>query len=417
MVLILLVAIAGLSLALALASIANTTALRQNEFSVKALYIAEAGLAKKLAEMDGAQLSLGYGLEPLQENFAGGGYAVEVTDWSNDGEDNDGNGLTDDLVEQGIYTVRSRGTYGDRSRTVEAVVQRIETEPPEPLGAINLYNPKDENGEVIPGTLVNFSGSPPRISGQDTNIPKTKPFKDLKALDVTIGSGSSPSLLGVAVHDPQSVLDIVSELGNKPERLDGLDLDALGDTDLQTALQEGIPGAPIAGGSVANVGDFDPLDAAEIKRLADIYASHAAPENTFTETNYPSGNAIIGTLDEPQITVIKTSPGEEIALTGNVSGAGVLVIDGHVRFGGTFNFAGVVVITSDGIAEVELKGTPLIFGSMYAANPNPELAGEVTMLDLRGTADVYYSTEALDIARTALETLPGITVMAKRETR
>ena len=122
----------------------------------------------------------------------------------------------------------------------------------------------------------------------------------------------------------------------------------------------------------------------------------------------------MGTTDYPVVSVIETGPDESVQLMGDVSGSGILVIDGNVRFGGNFNFAGLVIITSNGTAEVDLRGTPLVFGSIIAANPEP--GAEInTLLDIRGTADVYYSTQGLSKATDALTMAAPVTMLMYKE--
>ena len=78
-----------------------------------------------------------------------------------------------------------------------------------------------------------------------------------------------------------------------------------------------------------------------------------------------------------------------------------MIIDGEVRFGGTFNYAGLVMITRRGDAQVsvEMAGTPLVMGAMVAANPYSTAS---SILDLRGTSDVFFSRQGLSYAAQAL---------------
>jgi hypothetical protein len=48
---------------------------------------------------------------------------------------------------------------------------------------------------------------------------------------------------------------------------------------------------------------------------------------------------------------------------------------------------------------VEMMGTPLVMGAMLAANPADDAT---SILDLRGTSDVFYSRQALAFAEQAL---------------
>jgi len=405
-VLILVMSVLTVSIVLLVAS--DTSSIETDVHLTRALYIAEAGLERKVAQMNNGNN------DDIEGAFGGGSYEVSVVDWSSDGIDNNNDGVVDDAGENNYYSLTSFGAINERMRKIEMIVKRSEGEIPNVYGAIQLYNPIDPNtGEPVPGTLANFSGNPPRVSGQDTNIPDGIDFQNVRASDATIGDGPGGAVLGVTTNDDQTVIDITEAVSGNPDRVDGADLSVYGD-DLAGYLAN-IPEDPLtAGNSIANTGSFDQLDANGVQALADEYKTYASPEYSFTESNYPTGNAIIGTLDNPVVTVFETGPTHRIHLTGNVAGAGILVIDGNVRFGGTFNYAGLVIITSNGTAEVDLRGTPLIFGSIIGASQNPD-AVDPSLLDIRGTSDVYYSTEGLSKAMDALAGTGGVSVLMYKE--
>ena len=395
-VLCLTIVFAGIGISLLLLSVANSDKTQTSYKLTRALMCAETGLEQQLSVLNDSDVIAGEGLDDLTGGHHGATFTVATTAWWMDGEDNDGNGWVDDEVEDNYFTLESVGVVGNIARRVRATVRKGRLGFPDVYGAITLYNPMDENGDVIPGAIANFSGNPPRVSGRDSDLPVLVDFDEVRASDVVIGSGEGPDVLGVAVHDDQSVVDVSSELGNKEDRVDGVDPTGIDDTALEDLLVNG--GGQIGDASVANTNSFDPLNANDIYSLAQELGAYASGENVHDETNWPDGGSTLGTVDAPQITVLRPSDGVTAQLNGNVSGSGILVIDGHVRLSGTFNYAGLVIITSNGLAEVELMGTPLVMGAIIAANPDPDTAPGNTVLDLRGTADVYYSTEALGLA-------------------
>jgi len=398
-----LIVVSGLSLTLMTIVSAHTRSTNWNIKTTRAYFAAEAGLELKLAELNDPEAG-DEAYEDLAGEIDGCRYEVTVREWDSDGLDNDNDGEIDDSGEAGYIDVFSEGTCGRASRIVRATIRLGSgTSLPGAFAAVHLYNPKDENGDVLPGAVINFSGSPPNIDGRDTAIPSTGDFSRLKSRDVTPDSGEGKDVLGIATHDEQSVSDVIDALGREVNRVFGIDALALpGELLEEYFFSEDAPEPETRGASVADISGFDPLDAQDVVQMAEQYESLAEPENVFNADNYPKGNSTFGTLDSPQITVIKNTSDHSITISGNISGAGVLVISGDVVFTGNINFAGVMVITSDGQAPVEMRGTPLIFGAIYAACSATDLESQATILDIRGTPDVFFSTEAMALAETAL---------------
>ena len=375
-----------------------------NVWTAKALFAAEAGVQVKLAELRDQGITDDT-LADLVGEVDGSDYNVSVVDWSSDGVDNDENGQVDDSAENNYYYLLSRGTHSRAERTIQATVQMGGgLAAPRAFAAIHLYNPTDDDGEVVPGASVNFRGVPNRIDGRDTALPDGIALSRLRARDLTPGSGEGKPILGIAVHDEQSVADITYALSRRPRRTDrvyGLDPDEYTAEQLEDYFcSDDPPDAELGPGSVADIVDFDPLDAEGVFAMAESYRALASSDNIYESGDIPRGRMTLGTEDSPQITVISHSSPPPIS--GNVSGAGVLVIEGNVTFTGNFTFAGVVVVVSNERTGVQMRGTPLIMGSIYAATTDPTVVQNATLLDMRGTPDVYYSSEALDLATAAL---------------
>ena len=366
--------------ALVIATAANSTASQNNVSRATALTVAEIGVERAKA------LITAKSLQP-QFDTQGHQAVAEGAVLTPDGDDYGSYSLhvTENYANvDGQYRVISLGTIGRVSRQTEVVICRSPAVVPDLLGAINLYNPN---------SLANFSGTPPHICGLDTNIPTNIAFSSLKASDCTAGSGDGPDALGVAVHDNPSVTSIISSLGNNPSRVEGSD---------------GSGG--VSSPSVYNVmlpnptGHIDTLSANDIVELADEYAASAEyvyDAGRWVDVKGQSVSGNFGTMSAPKVVSIRNSGGGTLHLNGTLAGVGLLVIDCDVQFGGTFNYAGLIVITNRGNAtvDVDMRGTPLVLGSMVAANPG---SVATTVLDLRGTADVFYSRQGLALAQKAL---------------
>ena len=80
----------------------------------------------------------------------------------------------------------------------------------------------------------------------------------------------------------------------------------------------------------------------------------------------------------------------DVKFTGNSRGAGLLVVTGNLEMVGTFRFDGIVVVLGD---IDNSSGTAEIYGGLVQGPA-------ATQLKFTGTSDVYFSTQALDIANT-----------------
>jgi hypothetical protein len=104
----------------------------------------------------------------------------------------------------------------------------------------------------------------------------------------------------------------------------------------------------------------------------------------FTSGNY-SGH--YGTADLPVIGSVTGS----VTFGGNGSFYGVMVVNGTIDLQGTFNVYGLVICYGDSNTIQTSAGTPAIYGSIL-------ITGVGSKFQMKGTADVNYSTAALAIA-------------------
>jgi hypothetical protein len=366
--------------AMVVASAANATSSQESLSRVRALTVAEIAVERTKGQIVAGQLDVQFANQAHRalvndtvytpDGSLYGSYSALITE--NYGGQN------------GHYLVVTRGVVGRTLRQLEEVIQRTPPEMPDLLAAINLYNPN---------SLANFSGSPPNVCGMDTNIPLGIPFASLKASDCTAASGPGPDAVGIGVHDNPSVSQIVSSLGKKPYRVTGTN--GTGGSEIASVYNVGLPNP---------TGRIDTRSANDIVQLAQDYADMAEyvyDGGLWLNSDGTAVSGDFGTVSHPRIVSIRNSSGGTLHMNGNLAGVGVLVIDCDVRFGGTFNYAGLVVITNLGNAtvDIDMAGTPLIMGSMIAANPG---VAATSVLDLRGTADVFYSRQGLALAQQAL---------------
>jgi len=105
-------------------------------------------------------------------------------------------------------------------------------------------------------------------------------------------------------------------------------------------------------------------------------------------TIYTGGN--MGTRAAPAITML---PSGTNTISGNITGAGVLIIPGDatLRVSGNFHYEGLVILEGDGIIDTgdyAQLGTARIFGSMICVGGGLNVSAS-------GTADIKYSAQAL----------------------
>jgi hypothetical protein len=379
---IILALLLGLTCAsLVLLSVANTTASQESIRRAVALSVAEIGVERSKANIVNGVWSGQFASHNHQATASGeaytpdarlyGSYAVHVTE-------NYG-GVS------GQYLVISQGACGRATRQVNVVLRRVPPTIPDLLAAITLYNPN---------ALASFRGTPPNVCGLDTNLPSSIPFSSVKASDCVKGSGDGPDAVGIGVHDDASVVDIIAALGKRTSCVSGTD---------------GHGGSQYP--SVYNVtatnptGRVDTLTAADIVEIAAGYETAADyvydGSSWYDGQGHPASDGNFGSTASPKVIVVRGPSSSRLHLSGCLVGVGLMIIDSEVEFTGTFNYAGLVVITRQGDAtvSVEMMGTPLVMGSIIAANPGSE---STSILDLRGTADVLYSRQGLAYAQQAL---------------
>ncbi|MCF7807502.1 MAG: hypothetical protein K9M49_08945 [Candidatus Marinimicrobia bacterium] len=190
----------------------------------------------------------------------------------------------------------------------------------------------------------NFYGNV-EVHGQDTNM------------DGTTGSG--PELPGITVSSPEDSATIVDDYsGTNFIQGAGTEPSVAVSSDSTTDLSEIVE-------YYEAVADQDLLDCSTISSGSDT-------------------NPTIAYIDG------------DCELSGTFSGYGVLVVDGALTMRGKVRWHGIVLVAGASTMEFDASGTPAIYGGLLLS------ATEVN-LTLGGTADLYYSSEAIHMVQEGLE--------------
>ena len=181
------------------------------------------------------------------------------------------------------------------------------------------------------------------------------------------GTGK-PAVFGIGVD---SDADRVTALNNllKPQNIEGK---------IDTSI-----GYPSVG--VTNLG----IDWSKIYQ----FLANAA-DQTFMN-NIPQGT-VMGTLAEPKITLVNADANSNNQIMINsASGAGILVVNGNVKFTGSCDFKGIVLCYKNSDLTFESMGTNNILGGIVAAG--------TVHFKLLGTMNVKYSLDVINSVKTNLK--------------
>ena len=246
----------------------------------------------------------------------------------------------------------------------------------------------------VPGGPTSFNEFEPTattlITGNDTNFTNT--------------AGPAAPILGLAVTDPTVKTNIINGLSDAEKaRIQG----------------QGFSSGPPVVASVNTTGtqiDINQLAQNFINQLASAitcppkcldglqtsFSSTSCPNPLTTPRPVPDP-CILGTDAAPQITYIKEGT-NHAHLDGNVTGSGVLVIEGKAHLLGDLNFHGLVIIKEVPVTgtlgeeiEVSIKGNARIYGATLLGPGASDLE-----LEIKNNAAVRYSSQGLDIVRNHL---------------
>jgi hypothetical protein len=209
------------------------------------------------------------------------------------------------------------------------------------------------------GADVNYSGTSFTITGMDTAPGSTEP-----------GSGPGPHTHGIAP----------TEEGVTEQFKDELD-------DNQAENVSGVGGTPDIVTAPSRM-DLDALKA-YLKENAD---------RTFDGSTTFNGNDTYGSPSDPEIVVVSG----DAKFNGNVSGHGVLLVEGDISFmSGNFKWTGLVFVSTPGgepmAYDVDFSGNAQIHGGVLLQSDSD--SGVDLSFDIKGNSGIYYSSEALDMAK------------------
>lgn len=198
-------------------------------------------------------------------------------------------------------------------------------------------------------------------------------------VDGLIKGTGKPAVYGVSVDNLAAQTDILLAL-KKPESITGLINPITGD----------IGNASVG---VTNLG----LDWQKLYQ----YLSNAA-DQTFID-DIPNG-ANLGTLAAPKITLVNAdaSSKKSIIINGN-SGAGILVVNGDIKFAGNFEFKGIILCYKSADLSFESTGTNKVLGGVIAAGSNVKFK-------VAGNMSIKYSLDVLNLIKANLKS-NGFTIL------
>lgn len=190
--------------------------------------------------------------------------------------------------------------------------------------------------------------------------------------DGILDSTGKPAVWAVAV-DNQNDADNIKKNVLKPENLYGLKDTVTGAT-----------GYPSVG--VTPLGE-------DWAKMYQFLAN--ASDQTFID-DIPSGTDL-GTIDHPRITLINAdaATNKTIMVNGN-SGAGILVVNGNIKFAGNFDYKGIILCYKNSDLSFSSTGTNEVIGGIVVAGSNVDFG-------LTGTMNVLHSQDAVDKVKANLK--------------
>jgi len=344
-------AIAALLVAITAALVtgaANSKASWNYKGASQAHFVAESGLSDALQNINGTGVinyqtdivnawGTRFGTGP--KTFAPlGGFSYQVTTTAGLNPANDGRLIASATGPDGLRNV------------VVANIHR-DDKPSTAPGAIYLATDSNTNST--------FNGNNFIVDGNDHNY--------------TGGMGPGLAVPGISTRNDTNTQEAVGSLN-------GSNVDNV----LGYGFQAGPPVVPAISTSpsaptIAQMNQF-------ITDLTVIAATHIPPwpPCPCTQVNNSCSCAPYGDELNPKITLFP-SPGVTIQNAGNVSGAGVMIVDGDLSVQGTIDFKGLILVRGT----IRVQGNATIYGSIWAQGVDMQVGG---------SAIVYNSSQALSLA-------------------
>jgi hypothetical protein len=290
-----------------------------------------------------------------QASFNDGTYSVRVYD----NTDGDGNAAKDS---DGLIYIESRGTYKNATKTLIVGVKKANLSLTDFPAAMSLI---DDSDIVSAGGTANVYGEP--------KIPKPdNPHKD------------------EPIDDPDATCDEKYGIATNASP-----------ANVSTTF---VGGASITGTGGANPNINYDDTTFNLSKMQDIRNAFTAVADTVYGDN--PGSVDLGSTASPKTVWVQGS----LTLNGNVSGAGVLIVNDKLTTGGGLLYQGIILVgvcpTCPGEYEAG-TGTSNIYGAMVIANPTSSNSGK-TQVTLNGTVNIAYSCTAIDFASDELNGTFGV---------
>lgn len=198
--------------------------------------------------------------------------------------------------------------------------------------------------------------------------------RDYLSDGTTLKNGDGkPAVFGIGVDSEADKNVVLSGLGGSQE-VYGLTDTATGDVGINSI-------------GITNIG----LDWAKIYQ----FVANAADQ---TFLNDIPTSADLGTLANPKITLVNAAANDGMSITINkTSGAGILVVNGNVKFSGNFDYKGIILCYKNTELVIQSNGTNTIVGGIIAAGKN------VDIKNLNGTMNIKYSSSAIEAVKNNLK--------------
>ena len=189
--------------------------------------------------------------------------------------------------------------------------------------------------------------------------------------DGTLTGDSSDAVYGISVDSEADKSAILSGI-SKPEKVTGL---------IKATGAIGYPSV-----EVTSLG----VDWSKIYQ----YLANAADQTYIGDI---SSSASLGTLANPKITLVNADASGSGTITINKSsGAGILVVNGDVKFAGNFSFQGIILCYKSTDLSFQSSGTNQIIGGIIAA-------GTDVSIKTTGTMNIKYSHDAIETVKANLK--------------
>ncbi len=212
-------------------------------------------------------------------------------------------------------------------------------------------------------------------------------------------NGNSYDLVGDANHPAVTVLNNDPASGDASAAYQSM-LNALSGSRGRVVGQSGPDGVSLEDGTqeIRDSGNPDAtnvFDPAFLVRFASFLAAFA--DNVYTQDTHLSGGTVLGTPDNPEVTVALG----DLTLTGGGRGAGILVVRGSFELGGAFDYDGLVLVVGEG--DMWLHGANKnLTGGVYVARVEDDGQGNRTFgvpsIRISGNSNFVFDSDDLKMA-------------------